>query len=103
MALSALSAAFREGIRPDGAVASAVKGHELAAQQRHAQLGWVPNPRRRYQTEDFPGLTAQALVVLELLRQQLPDRGPTSGCATPRQVRRNLPERLLGPLQCARA
>ncbi|HET9384914.1 MAG TPA: TIR domain-containing protein [Gemmatimonadales bacterium] len=75
MALWALSAAFREGIRTDEAVAGAVKGMDWLLNERHAQLGWVPNPRRRYQTEDFPGLTAQALVVLELLRQQLPDRG----------------------------
>jgi hypothetical protein len=75
MALWALSAAFREGIRPDGAVASAVKGMDWLLNERHAQLGWVPNPRRRYQTEDFPGLTGQTLVVFELLRHQLPDRG----------------------------
>ena len=47
---------------------------EWLLNERHAQLGWVPNPRRRYQSEDFPGLTAQALVVLDLLRQQMPDR-----------------------------
>ena len=75
MALWALSAAFREGIRPPDAMAKAVKGMDWLLNERNDQLDWVPNPRRRYQTEDFPGLTAQALVVLELLRQQLPDRG----------------------------
>jgi hypothetical protein len=74
MALWALSAAFREGIRTNASEASAVKGMDWLLNERHAQLGWVPNPRRRYQTENFNGLTGQALVVLSMLEQQLPNR-----------------------------
>ena len=70
MALWALSAAFREGIRTAASEASAVKGMDWLLNERHAQLGWVPNPRRRYQTEDFHGLTGQALVVLSLLEKR---------------------------------
>lgn len=73
MALWALAAAFGENIRSDSSMDSAENGVEWLLNERHPQLGWVPNPRRRYQTEEFPGLTAQALVVLDLLRQQMPD------------------------------
>ena len=76
MALWALGAAFREGLVTDlGAKHCVMKGINWLLNERHAQLGWVPNPRRRFQTEDFPGLTAQALVVLELLREQVSEGG----------------------------
>ena len=69
MALWALSAAFDQGIRSEPAIGSAVRGMDWLLNERHEQLGWLPNPRRRYQTEEFPGLTAQALVVLLGLEQ----------------------------------
>jgi hypothetical protein len=75
MALWALGAAFHQGIRTGGSQDSAARGVDWLLNERHAQLGWVPNPRRRYQTEDFPGLTGQALVILDLVRQQLGNRG----------------------------
>jgi hypothetical protein len=72
MALWAIAAAADEGLGEDWHKQRAERGVDWLLNERHPQLGWVPNPRRRYQTEEFPGLTGQTLVVLKALTRHLP-------------------------------
>ena len=89
MALWALAAGFAEGIRDDAHVTSVRKGVDWLLNEHHPQLGWVPNPRRRYQTEDFPGLTAQALIVLAIVEREVP---ASRGDARLREAQRRFAE-----------
>lgn len=72
MVLWVIAAAHDEGLRDASQLERARRGVDWLLNERDAQLGWVPNPRRRYQTEEFPGLTAQTLVVLKGLARHLP-------------------------------
>ena len=74
-ALWALAEALESEVDNPEVIAGARRGMDWLLESRDRELGWVPNPGRRYQTEEFPGLTAQALVVLDLLTRQLKDRG----------------------------
>ncbi len=74
VALWALAEAMANDFDHADVVAAARNGMDWLLESRDRDLGWVPNPGRRYQTEAFPGLTAQVLVVLDLLTRQLKDR-----------------------------
>lgn len=74
MALWAISAALREGI-DDASYTDALRdGTDWLLEEHNPELGWVPNPARRHQTEEFPGLSAQVLVAFSLIDDILPDR-----------------------------
>lgn len=74
MAMWALLAAREAGLSDRHFDIDLEKGREWLLHEHHRDLGWVPNPGRRYQTEEFPGLTGQILVILQLLDRQLGGR-----------------------------
>jgi hypothetical protein len=74
MAMRALLAAREVGFSDRHFDIDLEKGREWLLHEHHPDLGWVPNPGRRYQTEEFPGLTGQILVVLKLLDRQMGGR-----------------------------